>query len=218
MSNFVLDNEEKVKEKLKMLETISDLKITSKLLDQKNDDNESVLDQNYKKLGCSIKSVDKKSNDYKLMEEYFNNTKGCYNKVSISDVFEVVRPTEEKQFNSKLGNNMLLWHGSRVSNFVGILSQGMRIAPPEAPVSGYLFGKGIYLADMAEKSINYCRSFGQPNALILLLEVAIILFREPSENQTYYSAATTMRKRRCKRTRRTRRSVTEPKLLLNLLT
>jgi hypothetical protein len=39
MSNFVLDNDEKVKEKIKMLETISDLKITSKLLDKKNDDN-----------------------------------------------------------------------------------------------------------------------------------------------------------------------------------
>jgi len=25
----------------------------------------------------------------------------------------------------------------------------LRIAPPEAPASGYLFGKGIYLADMA---------------------------------------------------------------------
>lgn len=38
MSNFILDNDEKVKEKIKMLETISDLKITSKLLDQKTDD------------------------------------------------------------------------------------------------------------------------------------------------------------------------------------
>ena len=58
MSNFILDNDEKVKEKLKMLETISDLKITSKLLDKKTDDNEAILDQNYKKLGCSIKTVD----------------------------------------------------------------------------------------------------------------------------------------------------------------
>ena len=66
---------------------------------------------------------------------------------------------------------MLLWHGSRISNFVGILSQGLRIAPPEAPVSGYLFGKGIYLADMAEKSIHYCRSYGSDTALILLIEV-----------------------------------------------
>jgi poly [ADP-ribose] polymerase len=70
---------------------------------------------------------------------------------------------------------MLLWHGSRLSNFVGILSQGLRIAPPEAPVSGYLFGKGIYLADMAEKSINYCRSHGSDTALILLIEVNIYL-------------------------------------------
>lgn len=38
MANFVLDNEEKVKEKLKMLETISDMKITTKLLEQKSND------------------------------------------------------------------------------------------------------------------------------------------------------------------------------------
>lgn len=68
MSNFILDNDEKVKEKIKMLETISDLKITSKLLDQKSDDNESVLDQNYKKLGCSIKTIDSKSAEHKLLE------------------------------------------------------------------------------------------------------------------------------------------------------
>ena len=33
---------------------------------------------------------------------------------------------------------MLLWHGSRLTNWVGILSQGLRIAPPEAPVTGYM--------------------------------------------------------------------------------
>lgn len=32
----------------------------------------------------------------------------------------------------------LLWHGSRLSNWVGILSQGLRVAPPEAPVTGYM--------------------------------------------------------------------------------
>lgn len=177
MANFVLDNEEKVKDKLKMLETISDMKITSKLIDEKKDDNESVHDQNYKKLGCSIEPVSKSGADYKLLTEYFDNTKGGFGKVKISDVFEVVRPAEQKMYNTKIGNNMLLWHGSRVSNFVGILSQGMRIAPPEAPASGYNFGKGIYLADMAEKSISYCRSYGQPTALILLMEVPFFLFR-----------------------------------------
>lgn len=33
---------------------------------------------------------------------------------------------------------MLLWHGSRLTNWCGILSQGLRIAPPEAPVTGYM--------------------------------------------------------------------------------
>lgn len=32
----------------------------------------------------------------------------------------------------------LLWHGSRLSNWVGILSKGLRVAPPEAPVTGYM--------------------------------------------------------------------------------
>jgi hypothetical protein len=63
------------------------------------------------------------------------------------------------------GQRLLLWHGSRSTNFAGILKQGLRIAPPEgpylllvalvnsldlwmshsAPVTGYEFGKGVYL-------------------------------------------------------------------------
>ena len=46
---------------------------------------------------------------------------------------------------------MLLWHGSRLTNWVGILSKGLRIAPPEAPVTGYMFGKGVYFADMVSQ-------------------------------------------------------------------
>lgn len=41
---------------------------------------------------------------------------------------------------------------------MGILSEGLKIAPPEAPVSGYLFGKGLYFADMIGKSAFYCRA------------------------------------------------------------
>jgi len=51
-----------------------------------------------------------------------------------------------------LDNHQLLWHGSRTTNFAGILSQGLRIAPPEAPVIGYMFCKDIYFADMVSKN------------------------------------------------------------------
>lgn len=73
---------------------------------------------------------------------------------------------------------MLLWHGSSVSKFVAILSQGMRIAPPYAPMSGYPFEKGIYMADMAQLSIRDCSCYGQSYALILLLEIILHLLRE----------------------------------------
>lgn len=60
-----------------------------------------------------------------------------------------------------------MWHGSGIQNFVGILSQGLRIAPKEAPCSGYNFGKGIYFADCWEKSQAYCRG----SNFMLLCEV-----------------------------------------------
>ena len=86
-------------------------------------------------------------------------------------VKEINRHGERKKFKD-FGNKKLLWHGSRITNFVGILSQGLRIAPPEAPSSGYLYGKGVYFADMSQKSSCYCCPVnGQ--ALILLGEVSL---------------------------------------------
>ena len=54
------------------------------------------------------------------------------------------------------------------------MSQGLRIAPPEAPVTGYMFGKGVYFADMVSKSANYCfTNKNNPTGLMLLCEVAL---------------------------------------------
>ena len=63
---------------------------------------------------------------------------------------------------NQLGSHdrMLLWHGSRLTNWVGILSEGLRIAPPIAPVTGYMFGKGVYYADIVSKRALYSRGGG----------------------------------------------------------
>ena len=51
---------------------------------------------------------------------------------------------------------------------------GLRIAPPEAPVTGYMFGKGVYFADMVSKSANYCNTTRSNNTgLLLLCDVAL---------------------------------------------
>ena len=67
-------------------------------------------------------------------------------------------------------NHYLLYHGSQLFNFVGILSQGLRIAPPEAPPTGYMFGKGVYFADMFDKSAQYAqRGYHQQDSYLMLM-------------------------------------------------
>lgn len=96
--------------------------------------------------------------------------------LDVQKVYKLGREGSDDRFEpwSKDENRMLLWHGSRLTNFVGIISQGLRIAPPEAPVTGYMFGKGVYFADMCSKSANYCFTTPDSNTgLILLCEVAL---------------------------------------------
>ena len=69
---------------------------------------------------------------------------------------------------------MLLWHGSRISNYVGILSEGLRIAPSDSPSTGFMFGKGIYFADVVSKAAGYCHASPEnKEGILLLCEVAL---------------------------------------------
>lgn len=70
---------------------------------------------------------------------------------------------------------MLLWHGSKLENFMGILAHGMKIAPPTAAVTGHAFGRGIYFGDSFEKSWSYA-NYDHSNKkykFLLLCEVAL---------------------------------------------
>lgn len=52
---------------------------------------------------------------------------------------------------------------------MGILGRGLKIAPPEAPSTGYMFGKGVYFADCASKSANYTYPTSNDNVGIMAL-------------------------------------------------
>ena len=126
-----------------------------------------------------VQVLTKEEEEYKMLKQYIENTHAATHnqyELELLEVFKVVREGEMKRFKpfKNLHNRMLLWHGSRTTNYAGILSQGLRIAPPEAPVTGYMFGKGVYFADMVSKSANYCRTSGRdPVGLLLLCEVAL---------------------------------------------
>eukprot|EP01018_Ginkgo_biloba_P034176 Gb_33067 [translate_table: standard] len=175
----IIRDEADLKSKIQMLETLRDIEIASSLISFENQD-EDPLDANYKKLHCNISPLPHDSSDYQLVKKYLERTHAPTHKewtLELEDVFAVDREGEYDAyvpFKNKLKNRMLLWHGSRVTNFVGILSQGLRIAPPEAPVTGYMFGKGLYFADLVSKSAQYCYTQKQnPVGLMLLSEVAL---------------------------------------------
>eukprot|EP00826_Nyctotherus_ovalis_P013167 TRINITY_DN13519_c0_g1_i9.p1 TRINITY_DN13519_c0_g1~~TRINITY_DN13519_c0_g1_i9.p1 ORF type:complete len:576 (-),score=216.42 TRINITY_DN13519_c0_g1_i9:173-1900(-) len=177
MSQFVIDTKEKLKEKLDMVQSLGDIEIASRLLEEGGTQGMNEIDANYKKLKCEIITLDSNSEDFKIIEKYIQTTHAAtHNNYSldIQKIFKVNRSGEDQRYKSHIGNDMLLWHGSRLTNFVGILSQGLRIAPPEAPVTGYMFGKGVYFADMVSKSANYCAAGSSDNiGLMLLCRVAV---------------------------------------------
>jgi poly [ADP-ribose] polymerase len=53
--------------------------------------------------------------------EYINQGKGSYSP-KVLEIYTVKRKGEAERYTKKIGNDTLLWHGSRISNFVGILS------------------------------------------------------------------------------------------------
>jgi len=98
--------------------------------------------------------------------------------LELIDLFEAKREGEAERFTRDMAflrNRQLLWHGSRTGNWGGILKTGLRIAPPEAPASGYLFGKGLYFANSIQKSAHYCWMHEQASdiGVCALLEVAL---------------------------------------------
>uniref|UniRef100_A0A3P8XGH5 Poly [ADP-ribose] polymerase n=1 Tax=Esox lucius TaxID=8010 RepID=A0A3P8XGH5_ESOLU len=173
----IIRSEEELKEKIALLEALSDIQIAVKMVQSSAFGDEHPLDRQYHSLQCQLQPLSTGSQEYQVIERYLQSTHAPTHSdytMTVLDIFTVDREGEKNNFLSQLHNRTLLWHGSRLSNWVGILSQGLRVAPPEAPVTGYMFGKGIYFADMSSKSANYCFANQRHNVgLLVLSEVAL---------------------------------------------
>ncbi|KAG5455232.1 Poly [ADP-ribose] polymerase 1 [Clonorchis sinensis] len=176
----LLDNPKMIRDKLKMLDDLLEIELAYNILKEDKQSGEHPLDQHYKQLKTNLKLLDPSEEEYKRIAEYIQLTHGATHRhfsLQLEAVFDVERPEEKAHFDNykpAQHNKQLLWHGSRRTNWVGILSQGLRIAPPEAPVTGYMFGKGIYFADVVSKAANYCfTNQSQPYGIMLLCEVIL---------------------------------------------
>ncbi|KAI0321004.1 PARP-domain-containing protein [Amylostereum chailletii] len=184
----VIDNMEILKRELDLVDALGDMEIAQKLIQSSihtGSDGKPInpLDSQFRSLQLSsMEPVDPMSAEFAALAAYTADSHGATHsslQVKIMHAYRVERQSETDAWKNagfdKLGNGqrLLLWHGSRTTNFAGILRQGLRIAPPEAPVNGYMFGKGVYFADMVSKSAGYCHAqLSNNTGLLLLCEVA----------------------------------------------
>ncbi|XP_075147428.1 poly [ADP-ribose] polymerase-like [Haematobia irritans] len=131
-----------------MLDSLLEIECAYNLL-QTEDIKEEInpIDKHYEQLKTKLVPLDKHCEEFALLEKYVRNTHADTHNMydlEVVDIFHVSRQGEARRYKpfKKLHNRRLLWHGSRLTNFAGILSHGLKIAPPEAPVTGYMFGKG----------------------------------------------------------------------------
>uniref|UniRef100_F1KUX9 Poly [ADP-ribose] polymerase n=1 Tax=Ascaris suum TaxID=6253 RepID=F1KUX9_ASCSU len=181
----LLNSLDKIKDKTKLLDELLEIELAYSILktDKDGDLTRDPIDVHYEKLHAHMEVVDKESDEFKRIMEYVKNTHApTHNQYTIEviDLIRVRREGESEHFKRDLPNRHLLWHGSRITNFAGILSQGLRIAPPEAPVTGYMFGKGVYFADMVSKSANYCYALNK-EGFLLLCDVALGEMQEETQ-------------------------------------
>ena len=153
----------------------------------------------YEHLGTKIKAMDELDPEMKLIQKLVCNTSQARSFESLK-IFKVWRQDEVEEFKKfeTLKNRQLLFHGSTISNYLGILSQGLQIAPDNVVVAGAAFGKGIYFADMFAKSDAYSNNarmnvqVGSVPNIMLLCEVALGEIKKViySENFTKESLTT----------------------------
>ncbi|KAJ3383700.1 Poly [ADP-ribose] polymerase 3 [Lobulomyces angularis] len=148
----ILNTIEKVQERFDFMAVLSDIEKAQKMKEVKEEVVETkelckhptnVL---YEGLDADLTLVDKKSEEFKLINKYARNQK-------IKSAWKISRHNEDARYNEhdNLGNRKLLWHGTNVAVVAAILKSGLRIMPH----SGGRVGKGIYLANMQEKSLGY---------------------------------------------------------------
>lgn len=131
----IIDSIDMVKAKNEMLESLLNVGMIYGFLEGENGEKTNPLDACYQKMKSEISPLDKNTIEFKQICDIVRNTHGkTHTKYTLEvvDVFKVKRKREDVR--SRKYKNLarqMLWHGSRLTNFVSILSKGLRIAPKE---------------------------------------------------------------------------------------
>ena len=139
---------------------------------------DSQIDDEYKALQTKIVPIEKGTPAYEELEDYIIRSQIDSNLIKVKGLYKIERKGEKKRFKAKLANQRLLFHGSGIQNWVGILTRGLLM--PKIVTSmgvnrtdaGWL-GNGIYFGDAACTSVFYTTPGRSRTRMMTLATVAL---------------------------------------------
>ncbi|BFZ25340.1 hypothetical protein BsWGS_28378 [Bradybaena similaris] len=144
-----------------------------------NYETRAYVEAKYAALRCRITNLSG-SQKHDIVNLIQSSLESPTKNLQVLNVFDVWRWTEDLDFRHDLDRKELLFHSSKVENFVGILSRGLLL--PKIVVDDFggkrsdagMLGSGIYFASAASTSMKYSSpSNTKGSRLLLVNEVAL---------------------------------------------
>uniref|UniRef100_T1IYM8 Poly [ADP-ribose] polymerase n=1 Tax=Strigamia maritima TaxID=126957 RepID=T1IYM8_STRMM len=158
------------------VDNLAELEVCSQLLlgAQFRTTEMNPLDYIYRAINCKLSLMSEAEMESQYILQYINNTTE-EKRVVVESIHRVCR-FDEKEVGRDVGNRWLFWHGTSSANLVSILARGLQCGHPSTPTTAPQFNRGIYFADMFEKSRHFvqnCHNNDNRSHYILLCEVAL---------------------------------------------
>ena len=139
---------------------------------------DAQIDSQYISLKTDLTYLERSSEVYKQIETHVCNSQIKTKSIKVQNIYTIKRPGEWESFTTDIDNQRMLFHGSRIQNWVGILSRG--ILMPKIVVNlgvhrtdaGWL-GHGIYFGDASCTSAFYTTPGKKKTRLMAVARVAL---------------------------------------------
>lgn len=160
-----------------MIDSIKSIEVAVKLIQHTT----TPLDI-YNSLHVKLIPLDPGDEEYGMIKTLVEDTHAPthYYSLTVENIFTVQKDYEQDKnsYFSSIDNHYLLFHGSRNMNYMGILSEGLRVPRSTQVLNGSVLGQGIYFADAITKSFNYCHADNGESGYVLICEVALGTYQE----------------------------------------
>lgn len=174
---------------------LDDIKCQNDIIDSLEISNQKIINNVVNKsevdkiFSCEIKSV-KDISVINYIDNKFKSTKQSIHKsfpFKLKNVYSVKIDKQSNEFKLKgepLGEIWELWHGTKISNLLSILMNGLVIVPENnSNVTGRMFSNGLYFSDQSTKALNYSMGYWDgkytSNCFAFLCDVAMGKYYTP---------------------------------------